>query len=72
MLTAFAFLCSISAADCEREAVARAIVGQGATPMGCLLDGQAGAAANIALAPGDDFKLVIACRRAPSVETAGQ
>jgi hypothetical protein len=66
MLTAFAFLCAISAtdaADCERQAVARAVVGQGETPSGCLMDGYAGAAANEALATDADHKLVVACRR---------
>ena len=31
MLIARAFLCAVSATDCEREAVVRATVGQGAT-----------------------------------------
>lgn len=63
MLTAWAFLCSITAADCEREAVVRAVVGQGVTPIGCLADGQAGAAANEAFAPDAEHRVVIACRR---------
>ena len=63
MLIAIAFLCAASASDCEREAVARAVVGQGPTPIGCLIDGAAGAAANAALAHGRDYRLVIACRR---------
>jgi hypothetical protein len=63
MLIAFAFLCSIHAADCEREASVRAIVGQGVTPTGCLMDGAAGAAANGALAHGPGERVVIACRR---------
>ena len=63
MLIAWAFVCSIHAADCEREATVRAIVGQGATPIGCLIDGQAGAAANAALAHGTHERVVIACQR---------
>jgi len=63
MLIAIAFLCSIHATDCEREATVRAIVGQGSTPIGCLIDGQAGAAANAALAHGADERVVIVCRR---------
>jgi hypothetical protein len=63
MLIAIAFLCAANAVNCEREAVARAIVGQGATPIGCLIDGEAGAAGNIALAHGEDYRVVIACRR---------
>jgi len=63
MLIALAFLCAVDAADCERQAVARAIVGQGLTPAACLMDGAAGAAANAALAPGSEFRLEIACRR---------
>jgi hypothetical protein len=63
MLIAIAFLCAANAVDCEREAAVRAVVGQGATPAGCLLNGAAGAAANSALAPGRDFRVVIACRR---------
>jgi hypothetical protein len=63
MLIAIAFICLSSAADCEREAVVRAIVGEGATPNGCLIDGAAGAAANAELAPSDNYRLVIACRR---------
>jgi len=63
MLIAIAFLCAASAADCEREAIARAVVGQGTTPWGCLFDGAAGAAANAALGHGPDYRLVIACRR---------
>ena len=62
MLTAFAFICSLAAADCEREAISRAIVGQGATPAGCLLDGQQGAAA-FGLIAGEGERVVIACRR---------
>lgn len=63
MLTAFAFLCLTTSADCEREATARAIVGEGLTPPGCLMDGYAGAAANAALSPEDGYRLVIVCRR---------
>ena len=63
MLVAIAFLCAASAADCEREAVARAIVGEGATPIGCLIDGEAGASANSALTLGEDYRIVIVCRR---------
>ena len=63
MLVAIAFLCAVSASDCEREAIARAVVGQGPTPTGCLIDGAAGAAANSALAHDSDYRLVIACRR---------
>ena len=63
MLIAWAFLCAVSASDCEHEASARAIVGQGATPIGCLMDGQAGAAANEALRPGQGERVVIVCRR---------
>jgi hypothetical protein len=66
MLIAIAFLCLSSATDCEREAVVRAIVGEGATPSGCLMDGAAGAAANVELAPGDGYRLIIACRRSNS------
>ena len=64
MLTAWAFLCAVTAADCEREAVVRAIVGQGLTPIACLVDGQSGAAANEALAPDAGHRVVIACRAA--------
>jgi hypothetical protein len=67
MLIAIAFLCLSSADDCEREAVVRAVVGGGATPSGCLMDGAAGAAANVALAPDEGYRLVIACRRSDSV-----
>ena len=63
MLVAIAFLCAASALDCEREAVSRAVVGQGATPGGCLIDGASGAAANAALRHGDGYRIVIACRR---------
>lgn len=63
MLVAWAFLCAISASNCEHSASIRAIVGQGSTPIGCLMDGQAGAANNDALRPGDGEKIVIACRR---------
>jgi hypothetical protein len=63
MLIAIAFLCLSSAVDCENEAIVRAIVGEGATPNGCLIDGAAGAAANPELAPSDSYRLVIACRR---------
>ncbi|HLW90543.1 MAG TPA: hypothetical protein VKS78_04485, partial [Roseiarcus sp.] len=63
MLIAIAFLCVANAADCERDAVVRAVVGQGVTPAGCLIDGEAGAAANGALAHGADYRIVIACRR---------
>jgi hypothetical protein len=63
MLIAIAFLCAANAGDCEREALVRAVVGEGATPIGCLIDGEAGAAGNIALAHGDDYRIVIACRR---------
>jgi len=63
MLIAWAFLCSIHATDCEREATVRAIVGQGAMPIGCLMDGQAGAAGNEALAHGTHERVVIRCRR---------
>lgn len=64
MLTAFAFICAAAASDCEREALARVIVGQGMTPIGCLSDGQAGAAANAALVIRPGERIVIACRRA--------
>lgn len=70
MLVAFAFLCLTTAADCEREALARAVVGQGLTPNGCLMDGMAGAAANEALAHSDGYRLVIACRRKAAVADA--
>lgn len=70
MLVAFAFLCLTTAADCEREAVARAVVGQGLTPNGCLMDGMAGAAANEALAHTGDYRLVIACRRKTAAVSA--
>jgi hypothetical protein len=63
MLVAIAFLCLSKASDCEREAVARAVVGRGVTPSGCLMVGYAGAAANAALAPGDGYRLVVTCRR---------
>jgi hypothetical protein len=63
VLIAIAFLCLSNAVDCPAEAVARAVVGQGVTPNGCLMDGLAGAAANAALAHGDDYRLVIVCRR---------
>lgn len=67
MLTAWAFLCAISASDCEHSASIRAIVGQGLTPIGCLMDGEMGAANNDALRPGEGERVVIACRhrRAP-------
>jgi hypothetical protein len=55
------------------------VVGQGATPASCLMDGMFGAAANAALAHGDDYRLVIICRRrspastlAPSPPTAAK
>jgi hypothetical protein len=63
VLIAWAFLCAVTASDCEREALARAIVGQGSTPIGCLMDGNAGAANNAALTPDAEHRLVIACRR---------
>lgn len=63
MLVAIAFLCAVSAADCEREAVVRAVVGQGATPVGCLIDGMAGVAANQAFALDEKFRVEVACRR---------
>ena len=62
MLIAWTFLCAITAADCEREATSRAIVGQGATPAGCLLDGQQGAAA-FGMIAGEGERVVITCRR---------
>ena len=62
MLIAWAFLCAITASDCEREASIRAIVGQGVTPVGCLADGQSGAAAQ-GIEAGDGERVVIACRR---------
>lgn len=62
VLVAYAFLCLASASDCEREAIIKAVVGQGVTPIACLVDGQAGAA-NMALAAGDGERVVIACRR---------
>ena len=62
MLIAWAFICAVSSADCERDATVRAIVGQGLTPGGCLADGQAGAAAQ-GLEAGDGERIVIACRR---------
>ena len=63
MLIAIAFLCATNALDCEREAVSRAVVGEGATPSGCLIDGAAGVVANDALRHGGDLRIVIACRR---------
>ena len=63
MLIAIAFLCSIHATDCEREATVRAIVGQGATPVGCLIDGWQGVAANRALDHGPAETIIMACRR---------
>lgn len=66
MLIAWAFLCAVTASDCEREATVRAIVGQGATPVGCLMDGAEGAAANEALTHGEGERVVIACRRKDS------
>jgi hypothetical protein len=63
MLVAIAFLCLTTANDCEREAVVRAVVGQGLTPTGCLMDGAAGVAANPTLAAEDGYRVVIACRR---------
>ena len=61
MLIAWAFICALTATDCEREATSRIIVGQGATPAGCLLDGQQGAAA-FGLTAGEGERVVIACR----------
>jgi hypothetical protein len=52
-----------SAGDCEREVVTRAVVGEGANPTGCLMDGTAGAAVNAELAPGEGYRLVIVCKR---------
>jgi hypothetical protein len=69
VLIAVAFLCLSNAVDCPREAVSRAVVGEGATPSGCLMDGLTGAAANAALAHGDDYRLVIVCRRKASGST---
>ena len=66
-MIAVAFLCGIHAADCEKEAVARAIVGRGATPNGCFMDGMMGAAANVALEPDADHRLVILCRRSDAL-----
>jgi hypothetical protein len=63
MLVAIAIVCAAQALDCERDAVTRAVVGQGITPIACLIDGEAGAAANAALAPSDGLRIVIACRR---------
>ena len=63
MLTAIAFLCGLNASDCEKDALARAVVGRGATPTACLMDGQMGAAANIALEPDATHRLLIVCRR---------
>jgi hypothetical protein len=63
MLIAIAFLCSMSAGDCERDATARAVVGEGVTPSGCLMDGFAGAAANAALTPDMNHRLIIRCVR---------
>ena len=65
MLVAIAFLCLSTSIDCKHEAITRAVVGQGSTPIGCLMDGQAGAAANAALAHGDNYRLVIVCQRRP-------
>ena len=63
VLIAWAFMCSITATDCEREAVVRATVGQGATPIACLMDGQQGAAGNVAFEHDEKWRVVIACRR---------
>jgi hypothetical protein len=70
MLVAIAFLCLVTAEDCERDAVARAVVGQGTTPIGCLMDGQAGAAANVALEPSNGPRLVIAWKPRKRVDVA--
>ena len=68
MLVAIAFLCGVAASDCERDAIARAIVGQGSTAAGCLIDGAAGAAGNEALSHGPGYRTVIACRRKTKVQ----
>ena len=71
MLIAVAFFCLTTAQDCEREAVVRAIVGQGATPMGCLVDGQQGAAASGLFDAREGYTLHIRCLP-KSVDTANR
>ena len=69
MLIAVAFFCLVTAQDCEREAVVRATVGQGTTPMGCLLEGQQGAAASGLFEAREGYTLRIRCLPKP-VSTA--
>ena len=53
---------AVTAADCEKEAYVRAIVGQGATPTMCLRDGEMGAEAGLGeIADGE--RRIIVCRR---------
>jgi hypothetical protein len=62
MLIAWAFICSISAINCEDEAMIKAVVGKGNTPISCLTDGQEGAA-NSGIFAEDGERLIIRCKR---------
>jgi hypothetical protein len=62
VLTAYAFLCLVTASDCEREAHFKMRVGDGNTPISCLQDGQEGVArAGIEVPDGE--RIVVKCLR---------
>ena len=62
MLTAYAFLCAVTAADCEHEAKFKMKIGEGNTPFACFQDGFAGAARAL-VTPEEGQRLVVKCER---------